>query len=413
MFENESMSLMLLLIPVLFMLLRSTSFTDGGDGAGGGVDAGADAGGMDSGADSAGDGDRVESPAADSHPAAEPEAPDPAGADPTDNLDADIERAKAELAAGPQKQAAPRVAAPPAPPPNLPQGLQISPDLFKDVPQHLRGPVQQATAAALQQSYETHIQPFVGEVMQWYEQLGQTAEQLQGAQNFIESYQTSPARQVFEFLHGQPQALQAVLGFLRGDQPAAGNGQPQPPDDLLSDLNLEELDPETARVVSKLSERDQQWSQRLSDLQQRYDHITRALEESGERQRAFEAHQRDTQLQGYSRDVETQLTSAIQAAKKQLGFDPQTYKREWATAREFMAMAIRGGHYRLGDPIAPLLQAALQHARFDTIADRRKQQQRSSARPPATDQYGRGDTLDDQIAADIDSARAAMPRAAP
>jgi len=357
-------------------------------------DAGGDAGG-DSGGEPSGNAGEFDSLV--NAPADDAAEPAPVGASPAkppaEQSSAEILAAtKAQLEAETadkvrqQEPPPPAVAKPPAAATQLPPAFALTPADLKGIPPEMVGQVQPIIEQALARAYNERAKPYVEGVMQreaayneWYA----------GVQRQLQE----PAGQVYQFLQANPATVQPIIDWINsGGQPA----QQQMPADPFADIDPNTLDPDTARIVQGFRTAHQQHAQEVATLRALVEQQQGQLRVTAEQQAALEAERKEAEHSAWLRSQESSLQDAFAAAEKALGFKPSDFPKNWGRAVAYMQQVIKATqpsdmakiNYR------HLLRDALEHGRFDQLAQRRKEQRRTSAPPPDTGPSGSGAPLD-------------------
>ncbi len=364
----------------------------GGDAGGGDAGTGSDSAGEPSG--DAGEFDSVTNLAdsADSaDPAAEsPQTAKPQAAKPPSNADV-LASVKQQIAAEkaaaqqPDQPVAPAVPKPPAANPQLPPAFALSPADLQGVPKELVGHVQPLVEQMLARAYNERAKPYVESVLkreeeyqQWYQGVSQRLEQ--------------PAGQIWQYLEANPQLVAPIIDWINGGgQPA----QQQQPADPFAEIDLNSLDPDTARVVQSVRAAHTQSAQEVAALRALVEQQQGQLRVTAEQQAAYEAERTQAEHTAWMQSQESSLKDAFAAARKAFGFSPSDYPKEWGRAVNYMQTVIKAtSPDKLGQlNYRELLKDALDHARFDQVAQRRTKQRQTSAPPPETGPTGSGAPL--------------------
>lgn len=364
----------------------------GGDAGGGDAGGGSDSAGEPSGdagefdsltnlADSADSAD----PAAESPQTAKPQAAKtPSNADVLASVKQQIAAEKA-AAQQPDQPVTPAVPKPPAANPQLPPAFALSQADLQGVPKELVGHVQPLVEQMLARAYNERAKPYVESVLkreqeyqQWYQGVSQRLEQ--------------PAGQIWQYLEANPQLVAPIIDWINGGgQPA----QQQQPADPFAEIDLNSLDPDTARVVQSVRAAHTQSAQEVAALRALVEQQQGQLRVTAEQQAAYEAERTQAEHTAWMQSQESSLKDAFAAARKAFGFSPSDYPKEWGRAVNYMQTVIKAtSPDKLGQlNYRELLKDALDHARFDQVAQRRTKQRNTSAPPPETGPTGSGAPL--------------------
>lgn len=379
---------------------------DGDFGGGGGATATADTGSDDGGGGGAGFGvgeheDTATSapPTSEGHPAdsrTTPPARDPgrgqaAEPSPGDHLRAAIARAKGENVPAPRApdtadansrrqgtlHGTPAPQAPGTPAAGQLRVLSLSESDWQNVDPAQRAAIEPIVMAKLAELEEKRYLPVARQVHADHQANVEYFQQVQ-------EVMASEPYQLAQWLGANPQAYQAVMGFLRGEQPAAGSGQGQGQGQGggLPQIDPNTLDPE-ARLIYQHAQAAQNEVQQLrQQFAEAFGQIDQRVGSIDEFRQGEIARQQSAAHSFAEGEASRMLAEAVGSAKKALGFDPTRYGDLMSEAYRTVQAFTAAGHWNPRDLSANLTRA-LKMCGAGEIAARIKAQANGGGEPPA------------------------------
>lgn len=242
-----------------------------------------------------------------------------------------------------------------------------------------------------------HIKPYTQELSAEREQFRAGLSQQSEWYEQLQQFQESPAYQIGASLADDPALLARVNEFLRGGTsaaPAGTSGRAATGGAGVAGINRADLDPDGQQLYD-LQVQSQQEIAALRDQLAQFGEQVGGVRGWAEQTAAEQQRQAAAAIDAASQQ---QLQGALSEFTQRLGFDPSTYKNEFRKALKHASTVIRSDrahraeyrqHYghdsREPKPdLKQVLEEGLVLAGFGAIAERRRAQAASSARPPGS-----------------------------